>query len=90
MGGAAGVGDGWIGVGNTPAQSAELVERLDGYRRDAGSDDRPFENSVGAGVVSRDDLRRYEDAGVDRLVVAPWSRSPEAIDSLRRLAEELL
>jgi probable F420-dependent oxidoreductase len=87
---AARVGDGWIGVGNTPAQSAELVERLDGYRRDAGSDDRPFENSVGAGVVSRDDLRRYEDAGVDRLVVAPWSRSPEAIDSLRRLAEELL
>jgi methylmalonyl-CoA mutase cobalamin-binding subunit len=77
-------------VGNTPAQSAELVERLDGYRRDAGSDARPFENSVGAGVVSRDDLRRYEDAGVDRLVVAPWSRSPEAIDSLRRLAEELL
>ena len=34
-----------------------------------------------------DDVKRWQDAGVDRLVVAPWRRSPEASESLRRYAE---
>jgi hypothetical protein len=34
-------------------------------------------------------VRRFEDLGVTRLVVAPWSRSRDALDGLRRLAESL-
>ena len=35
-------------------------------------------------------VQRFEDAGVHRVIVAPWRRSPEALESLRRLAERVL
>jgi hypothetical protein len=40
-------------------------------------------------VTSQDDLCRWEDAGVDRLIVSPWARSREAVDGLRRFAERV-
>jgi hypothetical protein len=33
------------------------------------------------------DVRRFEDAGVDRLIVIPWSRTSEALDGLGRFAD---
>jgi hypothetical protein len=38
-------------------------------------------------LSERDDIRRWEDVGVDRLVASPWERSREAIDGLRRYAD---
>ena len=45
-----------------------------------------FEVSVGGPVTNRDDVRRWEDAGVDRLIVSPWARSREAVEGLERFA----
>jgi len=81
--------DGWIGLDHTPQSVAPLVARLHELRREAGRDDAPFTVSAGGTLEGRDDVRRFEDAGVDRLIVAPWRRSPEAIDALRRLADRI-
>ena len=38
-------------------------------------------------LSKRDDVARWEDAGVDRLVVSPWKRSPDCVEGLRRYAD---
>jgi hypothetical protein len=38
-------------------------------------------------VTSPDDVKRWQDLGVTRLIVSPWRRSPEAIDGVRRFAD---
>jgi hypothetical protein len=41
-------------------------------------------------VAAPSDVERYAEAGIDRLLVRPWSRSRDAVDSLRRFADEVL
>lgn len=82
--------DGWYGLQAEPAGVARQLARLDELRREAGRGREPFEVTAGADVTGSDDVKRWEDAGVDRLVVAPWKRSPDAVDGLRRAAEWLL
>jgi hypothetical protein len=41
-------------------------------------------------VSARDDVARWEDVGVTRLIVSPWGRSPEAVESLHRFADLVL
>ncbi len=53
----------------------------------SGREGEPFEFVIGGAVQSRDDVKRWEDAGITRLVLAPWRRSKEAIDGLRRFAD---
>ena len=84
---AATLGDGWIGMGHTFESAAEQVARLAGLRRAAGRDHVPFQICLGAPVASRQDVARWEDLGVTRLIVSPWSRSPDAVEALTRLAE---
>ena len=45
---------------------------------------------LGAAVASRDDVDRFEELGVTRLIVSPWRRSPEAVEALHRLADRVL
>lgn len=87
---AARLGNGWIGITHTVESIRPSIERLRALREEAGRTDVPFEVTVGGPVTSRDEVARWEGAGVDRLIVAPWPRSREAIDGLRRFADELL
>lgn len=82
-------GDGWIGLDHTPESAAERVAQLRALREGAGSAARPFEVSVGAAPGSAGEVERFAAAGVDRLVVAPWRRSPEAADALAGFAERV-
>jgi probable F420-dependent oxidoreductase len=84
---AARLGDGWVGITHTPASVAEVVATLERLRDEAGRGGARFEVSVGGPVESPEDVRRFEEAGVDRLIVSPWSRSREALDGLRRFAD---
>jgi probable F420-dependent oxidoreductase len=84
---AARVGDGWVGMAHTPDSAADVVATLRRLQADAGRADHPFEVTVGGAVETEDDLARWGAAGVDRLVVAPWARSREALDGLRRFAD---
>jgi probable F420-dependent oxidoreductase len=82
--------DGWIGMAHTFESAAAQIARLQELRRAAGTaaenPDRPFQICVGGPVTSLDDVRRWEDLGVTRLVIAPWQRSREAVDGLTRYA----
>lgn len=82
---AARLGDGWIGMDHTLESVAPRVEKLRAWRRDAGGG--PVSVTVGGPVAGPGDVERWQKAGVDRLLVAPWSRSREAAGGLRRFAE---
>jgi probable F420-dependent oxidoreductase len=77
-------GDGWLGMGHTLETAAPIVQRLRAAR---GAD---FSITLGAPVSTPEDVKPWEDLGVDRLIVAPWRRSPEAVEALRRFADALL
>ena len=64
-----------------------LTARLRERRREAGRETARVEVSLGGRLREPDDVKRWEDAGVDRLVVSPWQRSRECIEGLRRYAE---
>jgi probable F420-dependent oxidoreductase len=82
---AARYGDGWIGLDHTPESVVEPIKRLAELR----GDNSPLEITIGGRVESPDDVKRFEAAGVDRLVVSPWCRSPDALDGLRRFADTI-
>jgi probable F420-dependent oxidoreductase len=86
---AAALGDGWYGVGHTPASAAPQVARLAALRAEGGRAAVPFEVTVShaGSTLTREDLGRYAAIGVDRIVVLPWSRGREAESALERLAE---
>ena len=88
---AADLGDGWYGVGHSPASAAGQAEKLRALlaERRPGA---PFELTVSHGGASlgRGDVDRYAEAGIDRVVVLPWRRGREAEAELGRLAEAVL
>jgi hypothetical protein len=68
-----------------PPAAARIAE----LRREAGRDGR-VEITLGAQSCGLDDLRRHADAGVGRALVRPWTSTKNALDSIRRFAEEVL
>jgi probable F420-dependent oxidoreductase len=92
------LGDGWIEIGSPTLEVAR--EKLDivlGHRRDAGRADEPFEVTLG-GQFGRDvdGVRRCQDAGATRVVVAPSVPGGERItpeliaDFCKRFADEVI
>ena len=84
---AARLGDGWIGMGHTFESGVRQIERLRELRRECGRDGEPMQIVLGGPTESRDDVARWEDLGVTRMMVSPWSRSPEAVEALTRFAD---
>jgi probable F420-dependent oxidoreductase len=86
---AARAGDGWLGLGHTIESVAAPIARLEELRREYGTAQKPFEILVGGLVKGRDDVARWEDAGVTTLFAQPWARSREAVAGLRKFADRL-
>jgi alkanesulfonate monooxygenase SsuD/methylene tetrahydromethanopterin reductase-like flavin-dependent oxidoreductase (luciferase family) len=87
---AARAGDGWFGLEHTLESVRERVKRLRALRAEASRAAERFQVTIGARLDGPDDVRRFEDAGVTRIVVSPWRRSPEAVEGLRAFAETFL
>ncbi|HEY3701045.1 MAG TPA: LLM class F420-dependent oxidoreductase [Acidimicrobiales bacterium] len=87
---AARVGDGWVGMDHSLESVARPVATLRRLRREAGRESTRFEVTVGGPVATRDDLERWSEAGVDRLIVSPWTRSRQAVEGMRRWADQLI
>ena len=81
--------DGWIGMQNDFERGTELIIELRRLLAEQGRDDSSFQFCLGGGVTSRDDVQRWEEIGVTRMVFAPWRRSREAIEGMRRFADEI-
>lgn len=79
--------DGWLGLAHTPESAADRVAQLRRMRAEAGRSNEALQVSLSNTPQSADEIRRLSDVGVDRVVAAPWSRSRECIDGIRRFAE---
>lgn len=86
---AATVGDGWIPMNHRLEQVPAEADRLAELRARSGRPGR-VEITLGAGRAGADELRRHADAGVGRALVQPWDRSADALDGIRRFADEVL
>ena len=68
---AARLGDGWFGMGHTPESAREAVGRLRALREEAGRGSDPLEVTLQSELKPTvENLRRYEDAGVDRICLS--------------------
>lgn len=86
---AAELGDGWLGMQHTPETAAEQVAALRRLAEAAGRDPGAVEVTVMGEVAGPDDVERFRDVGVDRLIVTPWRRSREAVAALEQLSATL-
>jgi probable F420-dependent oxidoreductase len=66
--------DGWVGTAYSYEAAADIVARLQAYRREFGRADEPFEILLALTDPPTLDLyRRAEDLGVTGVMCAPWS-----------------
>jgi probable F420-dependent oxidoreductase len=97
---AARAGDGWMHGGGDPADLPGLLDRLARFRREEGTEARPFEiHVISADAYTPDGVRRLEDRGVTDLIVGfrwPYvtGPDPEPLDTklthLRRYADTII
>ena len=97
---AARVGDGWMHGGGDPADLPGLLEKLARFRREEGTENRPFEiHVISADAYSPDGVRRLEDQGVTDLIVGfrwPYVTGPDTepletkLTNLRRYATTII
>lgn len=83
------LGDGWIPMNHTFEQIGPSLKKIARIRQDAGIEEN-VELTMGLPVESGGDLDRYEEAGVGRVLVRPWSNSREAVEALKRFSGEIL
>ena len=83
------VGDGWIPMNHTIEQIPADAARIAAIREAAGRTGA-VEITLGAAGTDLDSLRRYADAGVGRALVRPLTSTKDAVDGIRRFAEETL
>jgi probable F420-dependent oxidoreductase len=86
---AATTGDGWIPMNHPPDRIGAAVERVQQLRTESG---RPGRTTITYGSASPDldELKRLADAGVDRVLVRPWSDADDAVASLGRFADQVI
>jgi probable F420-dependent oxidoreductase len=80
-------GDGWIGMAHDFESGAAQIEKLRVLLAEHDRDPEDFQYCLGGPVESPDDVQRWADIGVTRLVISPWPRSKQAVDGMRRFAE---
>jgi alkanesulfonate monooxygenase SsuD/methylene tetrahydromethanopterin reductase-like flavin-dependent oxidoreductase (luciferase family) len=85
---AAARGDGWLGVGLDVDGVARAVAELQRLRAKSVRSD-PLEISISWGEpLTEGDLEALASAGVDRLVVRPWTSGRHAVDRITAFAEQ--
>jgi probable F420-dependent oxidoreductase len=83
------VGDGWLPMNHSleqlPAAKAEINER-----RAAAGREGTTTLTVGGSVETLADVDRYREAGVDRVLVRPFTSSREALDGIKRFGDDVI
>jgi probable F420-dependent oxidoreductase len=87
---AARLGDGWIGMHHTPDTVSLQVKKLRELLQTGSRDGDTFTITCSSLAKDAEDIEAWERAGVDRLIVTPWKRSPEAIEAMKTFAERFL
>ena len=83
------LGDAWLPMNHDlPALPAAMAQ-INEMRAAAGREGTTT-LTIGGGIDGPADVDRYRDAGVDRVIVHPFTTSKEAIDGIRRFGDEVL
>ncbi|WAC90153.1 LLM class F420-dependent oxidoreductase [Mycobacterium sp. Aquia_213] len=82
-------GDGWLPMNHTLDMLPASLQKLGTLWDEQERSGRP-QISIGLPVESTDDVRRLADAGIDRLIIAPWQRTSGALDGISRFADEII
>ncbi|RLQ21071.1 TIGR03619 family F420-dependent LLM class oxidoreductase [Seongchinamella sediminis] len=71
---AARLGDGWVSVIHNLDEAAGVIAEVNGFRREYGRENEPFEIMMHCpDAETVDDIRRLEDLGVTDLQTTPWT-----------------
>ena len=85
------LGDGWLGIGNTPDEAAQILARLRALRREAGKEHEPFETIVPLTTpLEPDTLRRLAPLGMTGANCFPFSFALGPTSTLAQKREQLL
>ncbi len=88
------VGDGWFGMNVSVAEAKPKIDKVKGYAKAAGRDPDALHFSISPGIgtsISRDDLKRLQDAGVDQIIVGAFPADLQAVkDDIAKLAEQIV
>jgi probable F420-dependent oxidoreductase len=84
-------GDGWMPTRATPEDIKNARATLATLAAEAGRDPRSIQITVYGEAGDRDLLKRFADAGADRVIVRlETTEGEEALNALERMAEQLL
>ena len=82
-------GGGWIAMENTVDSMRPKLERLDRELASVGRTRSEIEVTVVAAPSSSTEVNRWEQLGVDRIIMSPWQRSSTAVQDLRAFAPSI-
>lgn len=83
------LGDGWIPMNQTQETLPVMRKKIDDMRAEAGRTG-PFQIIVQAGSNDLDHLKRWRDAGADRVITVQWASPRDGADNMQRYADEVL
>jgi probable F420-dependent oxidoreductase len=83
------VGDAWLPMNHALEDLPAAMAQINEQRAAAGREGETT-LTIGGSIDSPADADRYRDAGVDRVIVRPFTNSREAIDQIRRYGDEVL
>jgi probable F420-dependent oxidoreductase len=82
-------GDGWISMPHTFETAAPQLATLARLCDEAGRSRSSLNVTMtDQGLVNADEVARWAEAGVDRLIVKPYLRTRDAMDGVRRFRDE--
>ncbi len=96
---AARVADGFVSPNTTAEKIGEMLTAIDGYRKEYGTDKKPFQKiSVAIDAFDLDGHKRLQDMGVDECCDMPWlyyggkfsSPLSVKIDAMKRFTDEVI
>ena len=84
-------GDGWIAMEHSVETYPQVASRMQEILEAEGRDPASITVSVVGSVGSADDIARWAELGVDRLIVArPWGRDQTPMAGIERFASDIL
>jgi probable F420-dependent oxidoreductase len=84
------LGDGWIPMAQRLATLPANITRIRELREQYGRNPDFATTLFNVGAADADDLRPYEELGIDRVLVAPWRHPAEALDNIKRWGDEVI
>jgi probable F420-dependent oxidoreductase len=83
------VGDAWLPMNHSLEQLPAALQEVNDVRAAAGREGTTT-LTIGGGIDGPGDVDRYLEAGVDRVIVRPFTTSKEAIDGINRFGDEVI